>query len=217
MPETRHGNGRDRDLALAGRRRVTLIELLAAVAILAIPFAFYAPVLRESRGVWAIVFLVVFCVHCVELVAFLFLVIAPAARWCFSRTRGTMAAGRRDDDRRTHQIVRPLLVAGPWLAVLLPIAGWADGYRVPGFIEFGAILRFLLFGYVVTLGTAVVFAINELIHRRRTAIRFVAGAGLLVLSLPCFLCYEPVYDAGARRLEHDVGLSRLAAESLALR
>jgi cytochrome c oxidase subunit IV len=216
VAEIRHADRADRDLMPARRRRVTLIELLAAVAILTLPLAFYAPLLRESKRVWAIVFFVVFCAHCVQLEAFLFLVVSPGVRRCFPRARWAATTALADDGQTNNHMARLFLVAGPWLAVLLQIASWADGYRVPGLIEFDTILIFLIVGYVVIIGTAGVYTITELIRRRQTTIRFVAALGLLIFSLPCFLCYEPAYDAGARRIENDTGISRLAKECLAV-
>ena len=213
MHENRLADGPEPGRPLEQARRVTLSQLLAAVAILGLLLAFYAPVWRERRTVPAMGMVAVFCAHAVELEAFLFLVISPAVRWCFSRGR-VGASGALDEGGGRNDVGRVFLVAGPWLAVLFPIACWADGYRLAGFTSLEPFVFLLVLGVAVTIACAGIFAIIEIFNRRATAIQYVGAAGLLILALPCFFCYGPAYDAGLRRVEREIGVSRLAHECL---
>ncbi len=112
--------------------RVTLTQLLVSIAILAFPMALYGTELREipERRPYIVLLLGSLAAHCVEVEAFLWLIINPGIGRLLTRQRAPRPVPGLDDRDSTEEgISRALLLFGPCYAVVVPVAGWDVGCR----------------------------------------------------------------------------------------
>jgi hypothetical protein len=184
------------------RPRVTLLQALAAVAVLTPPLALYAArPLGGSRPLSGGDLITLLCL-CVEVEALVWLVLIPAVHLSLGRWR------------RTFKVTPPPLwdrsarAWGPCIAVLLPVAGWSAGYRLPGALElkFGAFL--LAVGNVPLL-----ILLAVLWSRASTPLRrSVTTVSLLLLTIPCIGSLDRAEELGRRRLEREVDIVGLARD-----
>ena len=186
--------------------RIRLIQVAASVAILVLPFALYGPVLREGLGRLSSRVLVSLVSHCIELEAFFWLVLTPAVLSGLGRWHGSRAATLAPLSDRIA------LAVGPCLAVFLPIAGWGEGYRLPGFSVLEEAAFLLAFCNVPLLLPLAYFWSK----RSAPITRSVATVVLLLLAIPCIGSAEQAAKLGRRRLEHELDFARLARDCLRL-
>jgi hypothetical protein len=114
------------------RPRATLTQLLVSIAILAFPMGLYGTELRGIPGRRPDMILLIECLvaHCVELEAFFWLILAPRIGALLARWRARQSVPCDDDGDSTEGCTfRVLLWFGSWFAVIVPLSGWAVGYR----------------------------------------------------------------------------------------
>ena len=197
------------------RRSVTLSELLASIAVVALPLRLYAPVVREGSGRFSRIYLVALVSHCVEVEAFLWLVLTPVACSSLARWRGTCTTPASLSAVPASRLRgSALLGLGPCLAVLMPVVGWGVGYRLPGFLGLkeAFLLLVLACNGLVLIPLGLYLATASLIRRSGAFPRCAATVVLLVLAIPCSWSIEPASELGRRRLEYELGLARLARD-----
>jgi hypothetical protein len=200
---------------LPPKKQVTLIQLIASIAILALPLALYSTPLREESDWLSSGILVALISLSIEMEAFLWLVLTPTLGWCLARRRGVRSTQSRSVDAEGGDLRdRVLLLAGPFLALLIPLVGWGTGYRLYGFDLLKAIIILLLLPclILVMIPLALSSAIACFVKRSKSFVRAVATVALLVLAIPCLLSFDPAFNAALRLLEENIGVSRLARD-----
>jgi hypothetical protein len=199
---------------MTSQRRSVTSQILASIAVVALPLCLYAPVVREGSGRVSRIYLVALVSHCVEVEAFLWLVLTPVARSSLARWRGTcttpapLSAVPAAWLRGTA-----LLRLGPCLAAVMPVVGWGAGYRLPGFLGLkeAFLLLVLACNGLVLIPLGLYLATASLIRRSGAFPRCAATVALLVLAIPCFWSIEPASELGRTRLEYELGLAHLAS------
>ena len=182
------------------------LQLLASIAVIALPLALYAPLLWEGSGRFSRMNLVALVSHCVELEALLWLVLTPVVWPKLARRRGT---GSTPVPLSAFSAARlrdwTLLGLGPCLAVLMPIVGWGAGYRLPGFLGMKEALGLLVLtcNGLVLIPLGLYLTTASLLRRSGSFPRCAVTVALLVLAIPCYWSIEPASEVGRRRLEYD--------------
>ena len=191
-----------------------IYKLVKIVISLCIVLFMYNIYFRSGRMLTVVgLSLVVACVaHCIELECFFWFVLMPPLEKCFSRTHRTTAtyghmmgltSGRLKD--------LALFSLGPCMAVLIPLSGWAGGYRVVGINAIGDLVRIAaLFVIPVVFVPLALYSVLSRLSRGETSFRDFATVALLALTVPCVASFEPAFYAGRKRLEREIGLWPLA-------
>jgi hypothetical protein len=198
-----------------------IIRLLASTLVLAIPTAIYFFELRRvpEHRFSSTLLLVGLAAQCLEIEAFLWLALVPGLNWLVARSLGP---GRAQVHLEALSAVEDSggvpLWAGPCFAVLIPISGFALGYRVYGVTILGLAGPFLgsVVFFLATLPVALYYTITAVIKRDRTRGRAIAALAILVLAIPCEIWFEPAFNVGRTRLESRIGLCRLGKECLSI-
>lgn len=167
----------------------------------------HRPFLFRSPGL-----LIAAAAHCASVTVFAWIV-AGWARTLLTRALCGKGGEKVQPDGHFSAVERRnfLLAYSTFLAALAPFWGLAVGYRVYRGGHIGTIFLFLLLA-IAPLPRAVRRAVSAGNRGWRQFGRSVARVSIMLMVLPCVAVFQPAFDFGRKRLEADIGISRLARD-----